>query len=154
MSQKVGSFMQWIRHGALGIVAELALMAVGGFVVIVAAVQWGPLAEVLALAAVGIAFVSWAATYVRGPPVSATGSMRLLVSAQSFIGIFFAVLILVIGIALADPVMDASNDILAHPNILSFPLVAVVTEFLPVIYVAGLFGLAGSVAFFSLRGSR
>jgi hypothetical protein len=75
-------------------------------------------------------------------------------NAQAFIGIFFAVLILVIGIALADPVLDASNDILAHPNIGSFPLVSVVTEFLPVIYVAGLFGLAGSVAFFSLRGRR
>lgn len=75
-------------------------------------------------------------------------------SSQNFIGIFFAVLILVIGIALSDPVLTESANILSHASIASFPLVGTVTEFLPVIYIAGLFGLAGSVAFFALRGSR
>lgn len=75
-------------------------------------------------------------------------------NSQSFIGIFFAVLILVIGIALASPVLTESANILSHTSIASFPLVSTVTGFLPVIYVAGLFGLAGSVAFFSLRGAR
>jgi hypothetical protein len=75
-------------------------------------------------------------------------------SGQSFVGIFFAVLILVIGIALADPVLTESAAVLGHTNIASFPLVATVVGFLPVIYIAGLFGLAGTVAFFALRGRR
>lgn len=136
------------QSSTFALMLRIALMLGVAAVVTQVAAAFGPMVQLFAMVAVLFAAAAFAGAMARAPPI--VGSQAGL-STNSFIGIFFAVLILVIGIALGGTVMTESANILGHASIASFPLVETVIEFLPVIYVAGLFGLAGSVAFFSIR---
>jgi hypothetical protein len=72
----------------------------------------------------------------------------------SFLGVILAVLVLVIGVSLSGTVLTEAASVLGHTNIASFPLVATVITFLPVVYIAGLFGLAGGIAAIGIRTGR
>jgi len=73
----------------------------------------------------------------------------------NFVGLISAVLIGVIGVSLATTVVGAAEDVLDITDLATnFPLVATITPFIPVVYIAAVMGLVGGIGYLSVRPKR
>ena len=67
-------------------------------------------------------------------------------------GVIMAVLLVLVGLVVMPIVIDQTTATRASPNISYYSGTKAIIELIPLLFAVGVLGLAGTVAFFSLRG--
>ena len=70
---------------------------------------------------------------------------------QKIMGVIFAVIVVIVGLVMFPLILDQTTTARDNTYIGNFAGVQAIVDLIPLLYAVGVLGLAGAVAFFSLR---
>jgi|TARA_Y100000310_G_scaffold34971_2_gene33110 uncharacterized alpha/beta hydrolase family protein len=73
---------------------------------------------------------------------------------NKIMGVIFSVIVVVVGLVMLPLILTQTNTASTNEYISSFPGTDSIVELIPLLYSVGVLGLAGGVAFFTLRSAK
>jgi hypothetical protein len=72
---------------------------------------------------------------------------------NKIMGVIFSVIVVVVGLVMLPLILTQTNTATSNAYIASFPGTSSIVELIPLLYSVGVLGLAGGVAFFTLKSA-